>query len=135
MSDTTTVIPDQLMMSRFVTILHFQTVVFTTLSNSDFTEDPEEAQWILHDMAISHVVSASSSVLQISKELESFVTCRYFDIPDDNMDALMVALRRICDFLHAAIRNGGRVLVYCSSESRASVIVCAYRELCGHRPW
>jgi len=103
--------------------------VLTTLSNSDFTEDLEEAQWLLHDMGISHVVSASSSGLQTAKELESFVTCRYFDIPDDNMDALMVVLRRICDFLHTAIRNGGRVLVYCSSESRASVIVSAYREL------
>ena len=79
-------------------------------------------------MGVSHVVSASSSVLQTTKELESFVTCRYFDIPDDNMDALMVVLRRICDFLHTAIRNGGRVLVYCSCESRANVIVCAYRE-------
>ncbi|KAF9651237.1 DSPc-domain-containing protein [Thelephora ganbajun] len=108
MSDTTTVIPDQLMMS------------------SDFTEDLEEAQWLLHDMGISHVVSASSSVMQTSKDLESFVTCRYFDIPDGNMDALVVVLRRICDFIHTAIRNGGRVLVYCSSESRASVIVCAY---------
>lgn len=83
-------------------------------------------------MGISHVVSASSSVLQTAKELESFVTCRYFDIPDDNMDALIVVLRRICDFLHTAIRNGGRVLVYCSSEFRASVIVSAYRELSGH---
>ena len=83
-------------------------------------------------MGISHVVSASSSVLQTAKELESFVSCRYFDIPDDNMDALMVVLRRICDFLHTAIRNGGRVLVYCSSESRASVIVSAYRRLSGH---
>ncbi|KAF9780038.1 protein-tyrosine phosphatase-like protein [Thelephora terrestris] len=108
MSDTTLVIPDQLMMS------------------SDFTEDPEEAQWLLHDMGVSHVVSASSSLLQIAKELESFATCRYFDIPDDNIDALTVVLRRICDFLHTAIRNGGRVLVYCSCESRASVIVCAY---------
>jgi dual specificity phosphatase 12 len=108
MSDTTAVIPDQLMMS------------------SDFTGDPEEAQWLLHDMGVSHVVSASSSVLQTTKELESFVTCRYFDIPDDNMDALMVVLRRICDFLHTAIRNAGRVLVYCSCESRANVIVCAY---------
>jgi DNA polymerase IIIc chi subunit len=41
---------------------------------------------------------------------------------------LMAVLRRICDFLHTAIRNGGRVLVYCSSEFRANVIVCAYRE-------
>ena len=83
-------------------------------------------------MGVSHIVSASSSVLQTAKELESFVTCRYFDIPDDNMDALTVVLRRICDFLHTAIRNGGRVLVYCSSESRASVIVSAYRESFGH---
>jgi hypothetical protein len=82
-------------------------------------------------MGISHVVSASSSALQTTKELESFVTCSYFDIPDDNMDALMVVLRRICDFLHTAIWNGGRVLVYCSCESRASVIVCAYRKLPG----
>jgi len=98
------------------------------MSNSDFTGDLEEAQWLLHDMGVSHVVSASSSVLQTAKE--KFPSHRYFDIPDDNnMDALMVVLRRICDFLHTAIRNGGRVLVYCSSESRASVIVCAYREL------
>lgn len=104
---------------------------FTSISNSDFTQDPEEAQWLLHDMGVSHVASASSSVLQTAKELESFVTSRYFDIPGDNVDALMVVLRRICDFLHTAIRNGGRVLVYCSSESRASVIVCVYRELSG----
>ena len=83
-------------------------------------------------MGITHIVSACSSLLHIAKELESFATCRYFDIPDDNMDALMVALRRICDFLHTTIRNGGRVLVYCSSESRASVIVCAYREFSGY---
>jgi len=99
---------------------------------SDFTKDPEQAQWLLHDLGISHVVSACSSLLHIAKELESYTTCRYFDIPDDNMDALMVALRRICDFLHTTIRNGGRVLVYCSSESRASVIVCAYRKLSVH---
>ena len=83
-------------------------------------------------MGISHVVSACSSVLHTAKVLESFAICRYFDIPDNNMDTLMVVLRRICDFLHTAIRNGGRVLVYCPSESRASVIVCAYRELSGH---
>ena len=104
----------------------------TELFISDFTEDLELAQWVLHDMGITHVVSACSSLLHIAKELESFATCRYFDIPDENMDALMVALRRICDFLHTTIRNGGRVLVYCSSESRASVIVCAYREFSGH---
>lgn len=57
--------------------------------------------------------------------------CRHFDIPDDNMDALIATLRRICDFLHTAIRNGGRVLVYCSSEFRASAIVCAYRAFPG----
>jgi len=108
MSDSTTVIPDQLMMS------------------SNFTEDLEEAQWLLHDMGVSHVVSASSSILHTAKELEPFATCRYFDIPDGDMDALTAVLRRICDFLHTTIRNGGRVLVYCSSESRASVIVCAY---------
>lgn len=113
-------------------MLLLRSAVLTILSNSDFTEDLEEAQWLLHDMGISHVVSASSSGMQTAKELESFVTCRYFDIPDDNMDALMVVLRRICDFLHTAIRNGGRVLVYCSAESRASVIVSAYRELSYH---
>jgi len=99
---------------------------------SDFTEDLELAQWLLHDMGVTHVVSACSSLLHIAKELESFATCRYFDIPDENMDALMVALRRICDFLHTTIRDGGRVLVYCSSESRASVIVCAYRQFSGY---
>ena len=83
-------------------------------------------------MGVSHVVSASSSALQTPKELESFVTCRYFNIPDNDMDALMAVLRRICDFLHTAIRDGGRVLVYCSSEYRASVIVSAYRELSGY---
>ena len=57
--------------------------------------------------------------------------CRHFDIPDDNMDALIATLRRICDFLHTTIRNGGRVLVYCSSEFRASAIVCAYRAFPG----
>jgi len=100
----------------------------TEIFISEFTEDLEQAQWLLHDMGISHVVSACSSLLHIGKELEAFATCRYFDIPDNNMDSLMVALRRICDFLHTTIRNGGRVLVYCSSESRASVIVCAYRK-------
>ena len=79
-------------------------------------------------MRISHVVSASSSVLQTARELESSVTCNYFDIPDDNMDALMVTLRRICDFLYTTIRNGGRVLVYCFCETRTNVIICAYRE-------
>ena len=133
MSDTTTVIPDQLMMSRSVMILFVWSRPYR-MSISEFTEDLEEAQWLLHDMKISHVVSACSSVMHIAKELESLTTCRYFDIPDNDTDALMVALRRICDFLHNAIRNGGRVLVYCSSESRASTIVCAYRELPDHLP-
>ena len=82
-------------------------------------------------MGVSHVVSACSPVSHTTKVLDSSATCRCFDIPDDNIDTLMVVLRHICDFLHTAIRSGGRVLVYCPSESRACVIVCAYRELSG----
>jgi dual specificity phosphatase 12 len=62
-------------------------------------------------------------------QIPSAITREYYhiDIPNYSKDELLIALPGACDFIREAVHTGGRVLVHSLKETRACIVVCAYR--------
>lgn len=50
----------------------------------------------------------------------------HVDVNGQSPEAFLLVLPSICDYIRDAVKNDGRVLVYCRIESRACTAVCAY---------
>lgn len=111
MIDTTEIIHDQLLLS------------------SDFPEDPSQAEALLLDLGITHLLSLSPAQISVSAAaaaLPSPSTTHHHIYLPERQDALLTALPDACEFIRKATEKSGRVLVHCLSESRACIVVCAY---------
>ncbi|KAF9463677.1 protein-tyrosine phosphatase-like protein [Collybia nuda] len=107
MVDTTSIIPDQLLLS------------------SDFPEEVEQAESLLLDLGITHLLSLSPT--RISFDILPPSTKHLnINVNDHEQASLLIALPSACKFIKNAIDEGGQVLVHCLTESRACVVVCAY---------
>lgn len=96
---------------------------------SEFPEDSGEAESLLQDMGITHIISLSPAQLQLPPNVTSSITHRHVNIPAYEPEALLLALPQICQFISEGINSGGEVLVHCVIESRACIVVSAYCEL------
>jgi len=106
MLDTTPILPDQLFLS------------------SDFPEDPEQAELLLLDLGITHLLSLPPA--QSSSSVLTSVKHNHLNIPSYSQEALLLALPDACKYIHNALEDGGQILVHCLAESRACTVVCAY---------
>jgi len=105
--DTISVIPDKLYIS------------------SEFPEDPVQAQSLLLDMGMTHVLAVCPGEIP-NEHVPSNVHCRHLDIPDDRQEDLLLALPDACNSIHDAVNGGGQIVVYCPAEWKAALVVCAY---------
>jgi dual specificity phosphatase 12 len=128
MFDTTEIVHNQLLLSRFVSFPALAT--FLTVSCSDFPSDPSQAEALLLDLDITHLLSLSPARISVSAAAAALpspsTTHHHINLPE-RQDALLTALPDACEFLRKATERGGRVLVHCLIESRACIVVCAYR--------
>jgi len=106
-ADTTPVIPGQLFLS------------------SDFPDDPQQAEFLLIDLGITHVLSISPAQIS-SAALTSIKKHHQINIHNYSPDELLVELPGACNFIREALDAGGQVLVHCRVESRACIVVCAH---------
>ncbi|TFK46990.1 phosphatases II [Heliocybe sulcata] len=107
--DTISIIPDKLYIS------------------SEFPDDPTQAQSLLLDMGMTHVLTTRSR--EISQKVispASGVQLTHLDATGSRPESLLLSLANACNYIRDAIGNGGQVLVYSSAEWKAAVIVCAY---------
>jgi dual specificity phosphatase 12 len=129
MVDTTEIVHNQLLLSRFVSSPRIL-AAFLTVSCSDFPEDPSQAEALLLDLEITHLLSLSPAQISVSSAAAALpspsTTHHHINLPE-RQDALITALPDACEFLRKAIERGGRVLVHCLIESRACIVACAYR--------
>ena len=128
-ADTTPVIPGQLFLSRYVIcstvfLARFPNVTFRLLS--DFPDDPQQAEFLLIDLGITHVLSISPAQIS-SAALTSINKHHQINIHNYSPDELLVELPGACNFIREALDAGGQVLVHCRVESRACIVVCAHR--------
>lgn len=126
LSDTTPIVPDQLFMTRRVEFgcTNPKPDCFAT-SLSDFPRDPTQAESLLLEFGITHDFSISPA--QPSAAAICSVKHHHINISDRNKDALLLALADICKEISDAISEGGLVLVHSLVESKAYIVVCAYR--------
>lgn len=96
---------------------------------SEFPDDPQEAEAVLQDLGMTHILSLSPAQMQLPPTLANSVTHRHINIPTYEPEALLVALPQMCQFIRDAISGGGRILVHCAIESRACIVVSSYRTL------
>ena len=125
--DTVAIVPDKLLMSRFVFNLEPSLIhsVFLTRLLSEFPDDPKKAQALLIEMGVTHLLSISPA-----ENTSSFasVTNHHVNINSQSPEALLLVLPSICDYIRDSVKNNGLVLVHCRIESRACLAVCAYRK-------
>ena len=125
--DTVAIVPDKLLMSRFVFNLEPSLIhsVFLTRLLSEFPDDPKKAQAVLIEMGVTHLLSISPA-----ENTSSFasVTNHHVNINSQSPEALLLVLPSICDYIRDSVKNNGLVLVHCRIESRACLAVCAYRK-------
>ncbi|KAF8627943.1 hypothetical protein AX17_006096 [Amanita inopinata Kibby_2008] len=108
MADTTVVIPEKLLLS------------------SGFPEDPEQAEALIHDMDITHMLSISPVKMPAAVSMSTFMSKYHrIEISNQNKEDLLLALPEACAFIREAINGGGSVLVHSLVESRACTVVCA----------
>jgi len=81
----------------------------------------------LGEHAITHILSISPTDVQ-TDNIEGF-TLHQVQAPTLNQDQLLISLPECVDFIHAAVKVGGRVLVHSISISRTTIALCAYRKL------
>ncbi|KIL58965.1 hypothetical protein M378DRAFT_27261 [Amanita muscaria Koide BX008] len=107
-ADTTTIIRDKLLLS------------------SCFPEDPLQAEWLVHDLGVTHLLTISPakipSTIPGSSNLAKY---HHISLLERNKEDLLVALPDACRFIRQGIDNGGTVLVHCLVESKACVVACA----------
>ncbi|KAF5369718.1 hypothetical protein D9615_010155 [Tricholomella constricta] len=107
MIDTTPIIPNELLLS------------------SEFPDDSWQAESLILDSGITHLLSVSPAKIPHSASA-LLRKHRHVKIPEHRKDGLLLALPDVCDFIQDAIESGGQVLVHSSSESTACIVVCAF---------
>ncbi|KAK7015901.1 hypothetical protein VNI00_019009 [Paramarasmius palmivorus] len=104
MVDTTPIIPEQLFLS------------------SEFPDDPRQAQSLIQELGITHVLSISPCELP---RLPASVK-RYNIKLTSQQDSLLLAIPEACNFIRDAVVRQGLVLVHSLAESKAAIVVCSY---------
>lgn len=99
----------------------------SSTGNSDFPEDVEQAESLLLDLGITHILSVSPTHVS-STSLPLPITLHHINVSDNRRDELLVSLPGACLVIQEAIKSGGQVLVHSLVETRACIVVCAYRE-------
>ncbi|KAK2465863.1 hypothetical protein APHAL10511_001504 [Amanita phalloides] len=102
------------------------TIVPGLLLSSGFPEDSTQAEWLLLDLGITHLLTLSPcknpSTLCTSTTLTRY---KHMSISDQKKGDLLVALPEAVKFVSQAFGERGTVLVHCLLESRACTVVCA----------
>ncbi|KAJ6606140.1 protein-tyrosine phosphatase-like protein [Mycena vulgaris] len=101
--DTAVIIPDALLLS------------------SEFPSEPDQADLLLIDLDVTHVLSLAPAEL-----ISAPVHQRHINIPSNGSDELLLALPDACAFIRDAVSTGGKVLVHSLLEARACIAVGAY---------
>lgn len=96
---------------------------------SGFPEDPVQAEALIQDLGVTHLLTISPSCKIPPTIPTSTTLTRYLHltVPDVKNGDLLVALPAACRFVSEAVSEGGLVLIHCSVESRACIVVCASR--------
>ncbi|KAG6878804.1 hypothetical protein C0992_007648 [Termitomyces sp. T32_za158] len=105
MVDTSIIIPDKLLLS------------------SEFPEDVCQAESLILDAGITHVLSISPTKIP-SAALTHLQKHQQINLPDQK-GALLLALPNACRFIKEAIESGGQVLVHSRVETTACIVACA----------
>ncbi|TFK33194.1 protein-tyrosine phosphatase-like protein [Crucibulum laeve] len=104
--DTVSIIPDKLLLT------------------SDFPNDAAQAESLLLDLGITHLLSLSPAEIS-SAVAASSTNHRHINIDDKTRESLLLALPKACKFIREAVDSGGLVLVHCLIESRACTVIGA----------
>lgn len=129
--DTVPVIRNQLFLSRYDctdSALNDSIAKFK-LSFSEFPDDVEQAESLLFELGITHLLSISPSTT--IPNLPTHVRHRHISEAQQDNDALLLVLPMLCNFIREAISEGGVVLVYCEIESKAALAAYGYRKFHG----
>ncbi|KAK7043808.1 hypothetical protein VNI00_008420 [Paramarasmius palmivorus] len=124
MVDTTPIIPEQLFLSRYIRIrapLKRHAYLGFILC-SEFPDDPRQAQSLIQELGITHVLSISPCELP---RLPASVK-RYNIKLTSQQDSLLLAIPEACNFIRDAVVRQGLVLVHSLAESKAAIVVCSY---------
>jgi len=103
--DTVAIIPNKLLMT------------------SEFPDDPEQAQFFLQEIRVTHLLSISPAENTFSS---TSVLNHHVTVNSQSPGALSLVLPSICDYICDSMKNNGLVLVHCRTESWACTAVCAY---------
>ncbi|KAF5322269.1 hypothetical protein D9619_000122 [Psilocybe cf. subviscida] len=105
--DTVSIIPNKLLLS------------------SDFPSDPEQAQSLLLDIGVTHLVSLSPA--EISSAATLVTNHHHISINGHSPEALLLALPDVVSYIQNALKEeGNMVLVHCLIESRVCIAASAY---------
>lgn len=95
------------------------------LVSSEFPEDPEQGRWLLQEFMFTDVVVVGSSdVTDTAKDLG----LKLHHVAASNDTWLKRELPDACRTIAKALDGDGCVLVFSESETKASLVVCGYRE-------
>ncbi|KAJ3574685.1 hypothetical protein NP233_g1586 [Leucocoprinus birnbaumii] len=97
------------------------------LLNSDFPEDTRQAESLLADLGITHVLSVSPAEIPqsvLAAVLKSPSHYHHVDVRNNAKEDLLLALPGAVSFLEQAMRDG-LVLVHSQMEARACTVACA----------
>ncbi|KAG6888515.1 hypothetical protein C0995_007758 [Termitomyces sp. Mi166 len=106
MADTTIILPDKLLLS------------------SEFPEDVCQAESLILDAGITHLLSISPTIIP-SAALTNLRKHQHINLTDQK-SGLLLALPGLCLFIKEAIESGGQVLVHSLVETTACIAVCAF---------
>ncbi|KIY65056.1 DSPc-domain-containing protein [Cylindrobasidium torrendii FP15055 ss-10] len=105
MVDTTAIIPDRLYLS------------------SEFPDDPRQAESLLVELGITHMLSVSP---ENTPALPENVVHRRIQLSGARTSELLTTLSASCEFVDSASAEGDMVLVHCNVEARACIVAAAY---------
>jgi len=96
------------------------------LLSSDFPEDPLQAESLIQDLGVTHMISFSPSKIPPTIPTSTSLTkyC-HLSLSEKNKEDLLVALPDACRFIHQAIDNDGMVLIHSLMECKAVTVACA----------
>ena len=126
--DTVAIIPNKLLMARFVfAFIYKESSMYSIphVSISEFPDDFDQAHSLLLEMRVTHLLSISP--VGNTSNFTSVMN-HHVNVNSQSPDALLLVLPTICDYIRDAVKNDGLVLVHCRNESRACTAVCAYRK-------
>ncbi|KAJ4488368.1 protein-tyrosine phosphatase-like protein [Lentinula aciculospora] len=92
--------------------------------SSEFPDDVEQAQSLLFEFGITHLLSISPSTTIPS--FSSLVRHHHISDSQQERDTILLALPELCNFIKQAISDGGVVLVYSEMESKAVLASYGY---------